>query len=197
MKQKQNNIHKRKFIVAGLLAAIIATTGTGGTIFALHNNTASPQTAAETRDNKAVDSMFSFSDSQGWWQGVTTKKSMVVFDNNKTHACFVMFEYVPGTVNADTEISKIDNVLIKENYTITPLNSLELDMQVNSRPLQYELRQSAVTTPLGSSKVKGGQAFGYVQLTSGYVKIAGYCDTPEQLPSIVTALKAVTFKQPE
>lgn len=195
IKQK---IHNKKFIIAVLVAVIVAGTGTGGTIFALHNNP-DPQTTAEVRDNKAVKSMFSFSDPEGWWQGVTTKTSMVVFDNNSAYACFVMFEYVPGTVNVNAETSKINAELTKfgEGYVITPLDSQKLDLQTNSKPLRYELRQSAVVTPPGAEKVKGGQAFGYIQLSSGYVKIVGYCDTSEQLSSILTALGAVKFEEAE
>jgi len=193
MKQKQKNIHKKKMIVSILLATVIVSTGTCGTIFALHGNSSNDHALTKPRDNKAVESMFSFSDPQNWWQGVTTKNTMVVFDDNKAHACFVMLEYAPGKVDVDSEINKINSVLIKDSYILTPLESVQLTMQVNNRPLPYELRQSSVVSPAGSSKVKGGQAFAYIQLTDGYVKIAGYCDTPEQLPNIPVALEAIKF----
>lgn len=191
MKIKQKNIYRKKIIVAVMLA-ILTVTGTGGTIFALQG---SSQTTAETRDNKAIESMFSFSDPQGWWQGVTTKTSMVVFDNNSSHACFVMLEYISGSVDADSEINKINAELTKhgENYAITPLDTKKLELHTTAGPVGYELRQSSVTTPPGSSKVKGGQAFGYIQLSDGYVEIKGYCDTPEQLGSIMPALEAIKF----
>lgn len=192
MNIKQKKIQRKRLFVATVAAIMIAVIGTSGTIFALHNTS---QTVKEASDNKSVESMFSFSDSQGWWQGVTTKTSMVVFDSNSTHACFVMFEYIPGTVNVDAGINKVNAELTKfgEGYIISPLSSQALELRTNSRSLSYELRQSSVVTPPGAEKVKGGQAFGYIQLPDGYVKIAGYCDTPEQLPNILTALNAVKF----
>jgi hypothetical protein len=41
----------------------------------------------------------------------------------------------------------------------------------------------------------GGQEFGYLQLPHGYLEIWGYCDTAEQLPATIPALKAIKFDE--
>lgn len=139
----------------------------------------------------AVPSKFSFAGVDGWWQGATNHTSMAVF--HRTDGCFVSGEYKSGTVNAVAEIQKSNATLSSQGYTILPIATKTLMIQTSDGPQKYDLEQFSVASPSGGSKVMGGQEFGYLQLSDGYLYIMGYCDTPEQLPATIPALNAMTF----
>lgn len=139
--------------------------------------------------------LFSFDASKvsAWRQGPTDKVSMAAFHD--TNDCFVSVQYKPGEVDAATEIQKKQDVLRSSGYASTPGSVLALGLEAGAGMQQYQLRQFSVTSAPGSNKVKGGQEFGYVQLTDGYVKVEGWCDEPAQLPSTISVLQAISFKE--
>lgn len=181
--------------IATIIAIVVA-------IFAasvVYRDRATASTSSESATNTLSHSPFSF-DAQkapGWWQGATNETSMAIFDEDEVSKCFVSAEYIKGIVNADVEIQKINTQLTESGngYIITPLASQTLELQTDAKPLPYELRQSSVSTPQGAEKVKGGQEFGFIQLSNGYVKIMGYCDNPEQLASTLASLQAIKLDE--
>lgn len=72
-----------------------------------------------------------------------------------------------------------------------------MTIQTNSGSKQYQLQQSSVTGPVGTGQVLGGQEFGYLQLSSGYLYIEGYCNTSAKLAATIPALLAITFNSAE
>ena len=108
-------------------------------------------------------------------------------------SCFTSVEHKSGTVDAAAELQKTQASLTSEGYTVTPGSAQTLTMQTNTGLQQYELQQSSITTPTGANKILGGQEFGYLQLSNGYLKIMGNCETADELPSTIPALRAIKF----
>ncbi len=194
MKHKQHQLKINRSLVILSVAAIVVAAFISTIIYRNHT-TASSASKSDTSVSRQPLFSFDANKAPGWWQGATNRTSMAVFDKDQTHACFVSAEYKKGTVDVDTEINKINADLTQSGngYTVTPLGSQTLELSINSTPQQYELKQSSVTTPEGAEKVKGGQEFGFVQLSKGYIKVMGYCDTPEQLPGTLASLQAIRF----
>jgi hypothetical protein len=195
MKHKQYHLKSNRSLFVLLIIAVLAATFIA--IIVYRDDTAASSSSAKPDANVSKQPLFSFDTKKapGWWQGATNDTSMAVFDKNQVHECFVSAEYKKGTVNADAEINKINTELTQSGggYTVTALGSQAIELQTSSEPLQYELLQSSVSTPAGAEKLKGGQEFGFVQLSGGYIKIMGYCDTPEQLPNTIESLQAIRF----
>ena len=143
--------------------------------------------------SESTPSQFSFAGTAGWQQGPTNGSSMALFKS--THECFASIEHKPGTVNMAAELQKTQDNLTKQGYSVAPGGNPTLTIQTPQGPQQYQLHQSAVTSPAGASTLEGGQEFGYLQLSSGYLYIMGYCDTAAQLPATIPALQAITFTQ--
>jgi len=190
--QKQKRSLKSKSVAITVFLVVLAVGGAGAA-FVTRGNT---QALAETVNVEVVKSKFSFSGANGWRQGATNETSMALFDDNSRMACFTSVEYKSGTVDALAEIKKAEATASERGngYTVTPISAQTLTIQTPDGKKQYELYQSAVTTPTGGDKLKGGQEFGYLQLSDGYVKVIGYCDTPEQLSSTVPALQAIELR---
>ncbi len=108
-------------------------------------------------------------------------------------SCFTSVQHKTGTVDAAAELQKTAASLTSQGYTVTPGSTQTLTIQTNTGPRQYELQQSSVMTPAGANKLLGGQEFGYLQLSNGYLKIMGYCETADELPATIPALQAIKF----
>jgi hypothetical protein len=177
-------------MISVVAVAVLAVTTT---LIVTNRNKTDAAASVKPAVGAAVTSQFAFTGSTGWWQGATNKTSMAVFQD--THSCFVSAEYKTGTIDAAAELQKIQSSLAGQGYTVTPGSTQTLTLQTAASQQHYELHQSAVTTPTGSSKVEGGQEFGYVQLSVGYIKIMGYCDTADELPATIPALQAIKFNE--
>ena len=189
MNQKHNRIRLNRYTV-GILVFLVVT-ATCAVVVMRHNRTdAGP--AVKPAVGAAVPSQFSFSGTPNWRQGPTNKTSMALFHNIRD-SCFTSTEHYAGTVDAAAELQKAEASLTSRGYTVTPGSTRTLTIQTNTGPQQYELKQSSVITPSSASKLMGGQEFGYLQLTNGYLKIYGYCETAEQLAATIPALQAVKF----
>jgi hypothetical protein len=75
-------------------------------------------------------------------------------------------------------------------------------MQTTAGPQHYQLHQYVVSGGGGGaaqqiegSQVEGGEEFGYLQLSSGYLKIEGYCNAADELATTIPALQAYEFKE--
>lgn len=189
MNTKQNS--KSKTLILSTIIAIVLLGGL--TAFLVIRN--STQVSADTTKNSPAASHFSFIGATGWWQGATNETSMALFDKNETKACFTSAEYIAGTVDISPEVQKTQNLasLKGDGYVVTSIGVKEMNIQTSEGEKTYSLHQSSVVTPAGFDKLKGGQEFGFVELTNGYIKIMGYCDTPEQLANTLPSLQAIKF----
>lgn len=193
MKHRQRKLKQNRTLPIILIIALAAAFTS---VIVYRNHTTASQSSDQGTD-ASKRSLFSFDAkaAPGWWQGATNETSIAVFGNDEMHGCFVSAEYKKDTIDADVEINRINTELTRANggYVVTPLESHAVELQTNSEPLPYELRQSSVSNPQGAEKLKGGQEFGFAQLSNGYIKITGYCDTPEQLSGTLPSLDAIKF----
>ncbi|HSX05685.1 MAG TPA: hypothetical protein VLF69_04410 [Candidatus Saccharimonadales bacterium] len=136
---------------------------------------------------------FSFRGTSGWWQGGTNKTSMALFPRTKD--CFTSVEQKPGKIDAAAVLQKGEAMLRSEGYTVAASNVVTIILQTNTGQQPYELHQYGVTGIGSAGRLYGAQEFGYLQLTNGYIKIEGYCDTVDELPTTIPALQAITFNE--
>lgn len=188
MKQKISLIKFNKYTIGSSIFIAIAAISTVVILPHNHTEAASP---AKPAVGAAVPSQFKFTGANGWWQGATNKTSMALF--HKTDGCFTSVEHKSGMVDTAAELQKQYDMQTRGGYTVTPGNTQTLTIQTVAGQEKYDLHQSSVTGTGDGGKVKGGQEFGYVQLPSGYIKVMGYCDTPDQLPATLPALQAIKF----
>jgi hypothetical protein len=190
MQQKHNRIRLNRHITNTLIFLAVAAASV--VVVAKHNNrTTDAAPVVKQAVGAAVPSEFKFTGASGWWQGATNKTSMALFPNAQD--CFTSVEYKAGTVDAAAELQKTQATLTSSGYIVTPSSTQTLALQTAKGPQKYQLYQSTVTTPTGASTVEGGQEFGYLQPSSGYLKIMGYCDTTAELPTTIPALQAMKF----
>ena len=147
--------------------------------------TSSPQ-------QSSTKSQFSFAGVTTWIQGATNKTSMAIF-HQTDDGCFVSAEHKTGVLNEAAELQKLQDVSVNGGYTSTPGAVIVASIQTSAGPKQYQLHQYSVTGTGSGGKVKGGNEFGYVPVTSGYLEIKGYCDVADSLPATIPALQAVKF----
>ena len=191
MKQKHNHFTLSRYAVSTLAILIVAVVA-GSVVVIEHNPTeAAPSVKPAAA---AVKSQFSFTSTPGWWQGATNKTSMALFHNAED--CFASVEYETGTVNTAVELQKTQALLTNNGYTVTPGSTQTLALRTNAgdkQRYQYQLHQYTVTGTGSAGRVEGGQEYGYLQLSNGYVKIEGNCNNFEELAATIPALQAVMF----
>lgn len=187
MKQKHFKLKLNRYTICVSILLVVAS---AFVVYKIMHNRAETA-AAKPPVGAAVKSMFSFTGATGWWQGATNETSMAVFHK---YDCFTSVEYKTGTVDIDAELEKVQNSVASGDYTVIPGSTQTLMLQTKLGPQKYELHQSSVVIPQGAMPVKAGQEFGYLQLSDGYIKIMGYCDTPDQLPATIPALQAIKFQ---
>lgn len=152
-------------------------------------------TAEQT--HTTASSMFSFDGAEGWHKGPATSTSMALFspaDHSGLSPCLVSAEYFKGTVNPAAEQSQNRKKLAVNGTSVTNLGDQNTVIRTAKGLKKYALTQYGVTTPDGQDNpVMGGNELGFVQLGDGYLKLVGKCDTADQLPSTIAALKALKF----
>lgn len=190
--QTQRN-HKKLHALTVALLIIAAASGTAY-LFSKSSNKVS--TAAVKADAPASKSKspFSFTGAPGWRKGPSNSTSLALFHDN---GCFVSAEYKAGTVDKDAELEKTHSSLTEMGYTDTLTASPTVSIQIGEEERRYQLNQFTVTGEGSAGEIQRGQEFGYIQLTDGHVKVSGYCNTSNQLPHTVPALKAMNFTTPE
>jgi hypothetical protein len=188
MKRNASNHLVNRYIAVSLAIAILG----GATYFAFTNQQSIPDVAASPNANshRTEESRFSFAGAPEWRKGPSNKTSMALFHG---HDCFVSAEYKPGTVEVSAELEKIKTSLTDMGYTVTTGVTLTNTLQTDQGSKEYELHQYSVTGAGSAGQVKGGQEYGYLQLSDGYVQIEGHCDSADQLPSTIPALLAIKF----
>ena len=116
---------------------------------------------------------------------------MAVF--HTPHDCFVSAEYHAGDINIASALQQYQTGLTSGGYTITPSSNQVLTLKTNTGNGHYQLQQYTVSETGSGGAPEGGQEFGYLQLTNGYVKLEGYCDTANELAETLPALQAIAF----
>lgn len=183
----------RKFRVALSLGILVAVVAAGSFFFINGHSRTDAAPSLKPKIGAAVPSEFKFTGAVDWWQGATNKTSIALF-HTLQDGCFVSVQHKMGSITADQiNFQKTEDQLASAGHVITPVTTQTMTIQTNSGSKQYQLQQSSVTSPTGTSQVLGGQEFGYIQLSSGYLYIEGYCNTSAELATTIPALQAVTF----
>lgn len=188
MKQGQRHNVVNRYTVSTLIVLILAVLAF--VVLSTRDNSVASSAPQEVSSTKPTESMFSFIGASGWRQGPTNETSMALFHG---HDCFTSVEYKIGTVDVTAELDKIQSNLKSMDYVSESTATLTTTLRFGAGQEQYQLHQYSVTGTGSAGPVKGGQEFGYLQLTNGYLKIEGYCDTVGQLPVTIPALQAIIY----
>lgn len=188
MKLKQKST-KRKVVLGLIIISVISLGGISSYVL-LRNN--SVQAVADINTEVAA-SVFTFTGATDWRPGPSNETSMAVFGKareNGTSACFVSMEYKTGIVDETAELQKNQKIMNEGGRTVTALGMQILTLRTAQGDKQYNLHQFKVTSPAGAGQLMEGTEIGYLQLSDGYIKIIGNCNTAEELPTTVLALQA-------
>ena len=189
-----SRIQKLILLITALVIAIAAV------VSILYRQEGTQVTQVDT-DNDPSTYMFAADDLEGWWRGGGESTSpyrkigitLHTDRQNDEHSCFVDAGYHKGLVDVTAELNRRYQAAESGGHIVTPTDIKELTMQTSGEPLQYELHQSTVTMSDNQEKLMGGQGFGFIQLTDGYIRIMGYCEQPEDLPGTLPALESIRF----
>lgn len=184
-----HNIVNRFSVAAFTILIVIA-----GLYFVFNTkpDTSSPATSTVNTPSQSDTSRFSFSGAPNWRKGPSNSTSIALFHSN---GCFTSLEYKTGVANPATALEKIRADLVSMDYTVSPGATATTSLKSDGRDLQFQLNQYSVSGMGSGGEAKGGQEFGYLQLTDGYIEVKGFCDTADQLPTSIEALQAVEYKK--
>ncbi len=186
MKSKDRKLKLGRNSIFGLiLILIIAAT----VVTSMHKDAAlAPEikTAADVSVSK-----FSFLGSSGWTQGPTNRTSLALFKID--HECFTSVEYKSGIVNANDELHKTETSLAGSGYIVSKGVTIPATIKTTTGTINYDLHQYSVSGTGNGGQLYGGQEFSYIPMDSGFIKVQGYCDASEQLPSTISSLQAIKF----
>jgi hypothetical protein len=185
-KQKRYGLSHRSVVGLLILAILLSFTG----VFVL-GHTLTEAVAPKPVIMPPVISQFSFTGASDWTQGPSNNTSMALFESGGD--CFVSIQLKTGVVDAPSELQKQQALLTTQGYTVTQGPTKSISIQTSSGNQHYTLYQSSVATPAGDSDLEGGQEFGYLQLSTSYLYLQGYCNTASQLPGTISALEAFRF----
>jgi hypothetical protein len=187
--------HKKiALLITVLVVAILASAGW----FELRPKTpvVDAATASEAHDPNAAP-MFAFTGATDWTTGPHDATSMGLFgkkDSQGMSPCFAAVNYEPGVVNIAAELKKFQSTA-GEGHTIAAVGTKAMTMKTPDGVKQYQLHQFHTSNPASATsameRAMEGNDLGYLQLTNGYVKIVGNCETMAQLPTVIPALQAL------
>ncbi len=112
---------------------------------------------------------------------------------NTQDACFVIASYQEGTVDSAAMLAnktKPSDDTSTDTSTYVPTGTSEETIQTHEGAKTYSLHQYDLKSP---TPVQRGNAFGYVQLSKGYVQITSICPTAEDLADTEEALNAISL----
>ena len=182
---------KTLLLIAPALILIVGVAA----IFAWNAISSDSETAAKPQDAPIVTSAFSFDPTKAaeWRQGPANESSMALFSNDRS--CFTSIEYKTGTVDPIAESTKTQENLSKDGYIVEKLDSATVSIKVGSHDTQLNFRQFGIAGSGNAGQLYGGQAYGYTLLDKGYLHAQVNCNKSDQLPSAVSALTALSFKE--
>lgn len=97
-----------------------------------------------------------------------------------------------GSLDVTAALQKVQDGLVKAGYVSTPSTTQTLGLQASAGLQQYQLHHYTVT---GAGTVEGGQEYGYLPVSSGYLFVQGNCGTASELTTTIPALQALQFDQ--
>lgn len=168
-------------------AVALALVSVGG-LFALRSDS---QALADSGKTSVEKSTFSFNGTNGWRKGPTNGASLALFSDD--HSCFTSIERKHGVVDVAMELQKIQDGLASNGYTSTPNAIVSATLATDTGSQQYQLHQYAVSSVKSGVQLYGGQEFGYVPFSNGYLFVQGNCNTTNELPTTLPALQAIKF----
>jgi hypothetical protein len=178
-----------------VIATTLAVAGVAAAKFYMDNfsdsGSQTPQLSQKTSGNPQFT--FDTAAAPGWYQGPVDKVSMALFSEDRESGCWASIEVRPGSVDAVTELNKIQNSLVSGGNTVTTDGTIPLTLQTTTEKIPYELHKYTVTGDGSVSKPYGAQEFAYFALGQGHAKVQGYCNTADKLQTITPALQAVKF----
>lgn len=192
-KYSQQSNRKTVFILCAAGVILLALIGAGVWWLTLRDNT-----PIETTTEPAQAPLFTFTETVDWSKGPGNKTSQVLFgkkDDLGMSSCFVSVEYQEDVIDIESKLQENQDILSK-NHQVATLETKELTMKTPEGEKPYSLHQSKITSADGSydkTGPKGGNQLGFIQLTDGYIKVLGNCDTAEELPETIAALNSVTM----
>lgn len=183
--------HKRSLFILG--GVLLVAVGAVATFLLMHHMVKKSPQESERPIGAAIPSHFAFAGARGWWQGATSRDDVAVFP--EAGGCFVSIQYLANETAADKETKQqAANTLLKQQgYTVTATNVTPMTIRTDSGNLQYTLHQFSTVAPSASTKIQGGQEYGYVPLPEGSLYVMGSCDTPEQLAATLPVVQAISF----
>lgn len=180
---------RRPRIITFVAALIVAAGAAAYFVLNKPEVTASPEDAPAAL---RATSLFSFdaAAAPGWRIGPGNETSLAAFKNDAD--CFISIDMQPEKIDEATWLANLQTGFARDpSITFTPGEVLPLALQSSTGPRQFQLHPY---TAVGGDAY-GGQAYGYVAHPDGYLRLQAYCDPAEAelLPSVVPALKALTF----
>lgn len=183
------------FVLGIVVIGALSAAGTFAVLHYTHPGAKKAAPVANIAQKTPGHPQFSFdaTAAPNWYQGPVDKVSLAMFSRDKTSGCWASIEHKPGTVDADSELQKIQTTLTNSGETVTPGAIVPMTLQTTGGTVSYELHQYTVTPSGNAEKPYGGQEFAYFSLMSGYGKVQAYCTTAAQLATVTPALAALKF----
>ena len=187
----QKRYSKSKLLLICVIAGLIVIAG-AGCAFVLRSNS---KASADSATIPVAKPLFSFNTTAAidWRKGPSNGTSMALF--YKPNDCFVSAEYKTGTVDIAAVLQENQKDLESGGYTSTQSAIIPVTLETNAKAQQYNLHQYSVITPAGTNEAYAAHEFGYIQLSSGYIKIEGYCTDTDNLAATIPALQAIKFDE--
>lgn len=183
---KPRHVFLNKFVVSGGILVIVTALTVGGLTF-WH----SKADAAQPTKNTPVVSDFAFTGAPDWTKGPSNATSMALFHSG-TDGCFVSAEYKTGTVDVASALQK--DAVAPDGYTSVSLPTQTVTIKTDEGTKSYQLYAYDETSTSGvSGQLMQGLELGYLQLTGGYIKFDGHCNTADELGSTPAAFEAYVF----
>lgn len=185
--------HSRKKLIVYLTVLFIIVIASAVAVLLIRNKTEASTTPGIPARQI---SMFKFTGAENWRQGPANKTSMALFNSTDPKGespCFTSTEFYNGDIDEKAQLLKSRKSLKKSGHTVKSLGTKTLSIRTNTGNKKYTLHLSQVSSPKGTIEIMGGNAIGYLQLSNGYLKIYGNCNSAEDLPNIYPALQAVTM----
>lgn len=214
MKQKQLTTLQRRIVLFVFIIAGLAFIGCLTAYVSFHYY----QSQTKVEEGVAIQKpAFSFNSSKatGWWTGGSMSGTDNISDarkngaqnlpsasiaiaqgtSNAPGACFVMFFYQKGAIDADIvlETMKADATKGHEGLSLKEIGTKQPTVKTFEGEKNYILHQYNLVGAPGEGIARGVE-FGYLPLGEGYIEVRGYCEAADQLIDTLPVFHAVELK---
>lgn len=108
--------------------------------------------------------------------------------------CFVRYMYwsgaLPGDILAQREADRTKGTAMQ----LTPFATSEMTMGTKDGQKTYTLHHYSLDGSYGNEELMRGVAFGFFEVSGGYVEVRAYCDTAQNLVRIHDVVRAVSLQ---